>query len=82
MVGRAWICIRGGLYYHQVLLCPLRSSLSSYAKLTPHRPPAVQQIAFADKVLLNKVDLVSEEEKKAVVSRIRVGVDLSVDQGL
>ena len=34
---------------------------------------AVQQIAFADKILLNKVDLVSEEEKNAVVGRIRVG---------
>ncbi len=32
---------------------------------------AVQQIAFADKVLLNKVDLVGEKEKAAVRSRIR-----------
>ena len=33
---------------------------------------AVQQIAFADKILLNKLDLVSDEEKQAVIKRIRV----------
>ena len=31
---------------------------------------AVQQIAFADKILLNKVDLVSSEEKEDVIARI------------
>ena len=31
------------------------------------------QVAFADKVLLNKVDLVDEREKRAIVSAIRVG---------
>jgi G3E family GTPase len=33
---------------------------------------AVQQVAFADKILLNKIDLVSEEDKQAVIRRIRV----------
>lgn len=32
---------------------------------------AVQQIAFADKILLNKLDLVSDDEKAEVVDRIR-----------
>eukprot|EP00798_Chlamydomonas_sp_ICE-L_P022945 gene22945-30125_t len=32
---------------------------------------AIQQIAFADKILLNKIDLVTAEEKAAVVKRIR-----------
>eukprot|EP00798_Chlamydomonas_sp_ICE-L_P022944 gene22944-30124_t len=32
---------------------------------------AIQQIAFADKILLNKIDLVTPEEKAAVVKRIR-----------
>jgi len=31
---------------------------------------ALQQVAFADKILLNKVDLVSEEEKKKVKERL------------
>jgi G3E family GTPase len=33
---------------------------------------AVEQIAFADRVLLNKIDLVSAEERKEVVRRIRL----------
>ena len=33
---------------------------------------SVQQVAFADKVLLNKVDLVSAEQKQEVLRRIRV----------
>lgn len=32
---------------------------------------AVQQVAFADKILLNKVDLVSDEEKKDVIDQIK-----------
>lgn len=32
----------------------------------------MEQVAFADRILLNKVDLVSEEEKAAVVKRIKV----------
>ena len=32
---------------------------------------AVQQIAFADKILLNKLDLVSDDEKAEVIDRIR-----------
>jgi G3E family GTPase len=32
---------------------------------------SVEQIAFADIVLLNKIDLVSEEEKKLVISKIK-----------
>jgi G3E family GTPase len=35
---------------------------------------AVQQIAFADKILLNKTDLVTDDMKQAVIKRIRVGV--------
>jgi G3E family GTPase len=34
----------------------------------------VQQVAFADRLLLNKTDLVSEAEKAAVIKRIRVRV--------
>jgi G3E family GTPase len=33
---------------------------------------AVEQIAFADRVLLNKIDLVSDEERKEVIRRIRL----------
>jgi len=33
---------------------------------------AVQQVAFADKILLNKIDLVSGAEKANVIRRIRV----------
>ena len=32
---------------------------------------AVEQVAFADKLLLNKTDLVSEEEAVAIVARLR-----------
>ena len=31
---------------------------------------ALQQVAFADKILLNKIDLVTEEEKKALEARL------------
>lgn len=31
---------------------------------------SVEQVAFADKILLNKIDLVDEEEKKQVIERI------------
>jgi G3E family GTPase len=34
--------------------------------------PAVQQVAFADRLLLNKTDLVSDAEKAAVIKRLRV----------
>lgn len=34
--------------------------------------PAVQQVAFADKILLNKTDLVSAADKSNVLKRIRV----------
>jgi G3E family GTPase len=33
---------------------------------------AVEQIAFADRVLLNKIDLISDEERKEVIRRIRL----------
>jgi hypothetical protein len=33
---------------------------------------AVEQIAFADRILLNKTDLVSEEEKTDIKARIKV----------
>jgi G3E family GTPase len=33
---------------------------------------AVQQVAFADKILLNKIDLVAEADKAQVKKRIRV----------
>eukprot|EP00804_Cyclotella_cryptica_P010657 CCRYP_005467-RA/>CCRYP_005467-RA protein AED:0.04 eAED:0.04 QI:88/1/1/1/1/1/2/243/344 len=32
---------------------------------------ALQQVAFADKILLNKIDLVSKEEKEALEARLR-----------
>ncbi|KAI3439001.1 hypothetical protein D9Q98_001413 [Chlorella vulgaris] len=32
---------------------------------------SIQQVAFADKILLNKIDLVSEAEKKEVIRRIK-----------
>jgi len=32
---------------------------------------ALQQVAFADKILLNKVDLVNDEEKKALEARLK-----------
>merc|ERR1712038_235958 len=31
---------------------------------------AQQQVAFADRILLNKIDLVTEDEKKAVLNRL------------
>jgi hypothetical protein len=34
---------------------------------------AVEQVAFADRILLNKVDLVSAEEKAAVIKCLKVG---------
>lgn len=34
---------------------------------------AEEQIAFADRVLLNKTDLVAEEEKDSIKQRIKVG---------
>jgi G3E family GTPase len=34
-------------------------------------PPAVQQVAFADKLLLNKTDLVSQEELRQLETRLR-----------
>jgi G3E family GTPase len=33
---------------------------------------AIEQLAFADRVLLNKVDLVTDEERKEVIRRIRL----------
>lgn len=36
-------------------------------------PSPLEQVAFADKILLNKTDLVSEEEKQHVIQRIKVG---------
>lgn len=33
---------------------------------------AVEQVAFADRILLNKVDLVSEDEKAELVKAIKV----------
>ena len=32
---------------------------------------AQQQVAFADKILLNKIDLVSEEQKNALKARLK-----------
>merc|ERR1712194_837337 len=32
---------------------------------------SVEQVAFADKILLNKVDLVSEDEKNEVIAQLR-----------
>ena len=38
----------------------------------PAQPQAVEQVAFADRLLLNKIDLVSEEEKQDVRQRLKV----------
>jgi hypothetical protein len=38
--------------------------------------PAVEQIAFADRILLNKTDLVGAEELAAIKDRIKVGTTL------
>ncbi len=35
--------------------------------------PSHKQVAFADKCLLNKIDLVSADEKREVIDRIKVG---------
>jgi G3E family GTPase len=43
---------------------------------------SVEQIAFADIILLNKVDLVDEAHKKRVISRIKVGRCLATAAGL
>jgi G3E family GTPase len=43
---------------------------------------AVQQVAFADRLLLNKTDLVSEAEKAAVIKRLRVRVQLVIAAAL
>ena len=57
---------------HALLIAPPATvpSSSSLAPFPHH--PTVQQVAFADKILLNKVDLVTEEQKQAVIKRIRV----------
>jgi hypothetical protein len=36
--------------------------------------PAVEQVAFADRILLNKTDLVGQEEKETIKSRIKVSL--------
>lgn len=57
---------------------PLRTPCAdpSPTPLRTHPPlfltPTVQQVAFADKILLNKLDLVTPEQKAAVVARIKV----------
>lgn len=40
-------------------------------KCEPACLPAVQQVAFADKILLNKVDLVDAASLRAVAARIK-----------
>lgn len=54
------------------LLSVLLLLLSLMLQWSP-RLLAVQQVAFADRLLLNKTDLVSDAEKAAVIKRIRVG---------
>jgi G3E family GTPase len=39
------------------------------------------QVAFADKILLNKIDLVSEAEKKEVIRRIKVSAKAEAHTG-
>lgn len=65
---------------HTVNACSTAGSLAvsiislSAALFAAWCAPAVQQVAFADKLLLNKIDLVSEAEKKSVINRVKVGV--------
>ena len=40
----------------------------------PCSPNTVEQIAFADRVLLNKTDLVSQSERDTIKQRIKVRV--------
>ncbi len=42
---------------------------------------AVEQVAFADRILLNKVDLVDEGEKQEIVKRLKVVGGLGVGVG-
>lgn len=42
------------------------------ALLPPH-VQAIEQVAFADRIMLNKCDLVDSEIKTEVVKRIKVG---------
>jgi G3E family GTPase len=41
----------------------------------------VQQIAFADRILLNKIDLVDEQEKEDIRERIQVGIACDKGKG-
>lgn len=59
---------------HQQDVLPSRQPHAS--ENLPLFPPCLQ-IAFADKILLNKIDLVSSEEKDVVISRIR-GINKTV----
>ena len=50
----------------------LETATSDERSLTPqHKKYIFSKVAFADKILLNKVDLVTPEEKSAVLSKIR-----------
>lgn len=52
-------------------------SLPNLSRHLPHAQ-AVEQIAFADKILLNKVDLVTETEKAEVIRRIKVCLGMAI----